>query len=100
MEHVVEQIFGVIQERFKILISGCDYDLQLQANVFPALAVIHNFISLNDPDDLIHPDDMAEWIGEPSLETAGGELSNTAGTTRAEKERGEDMREKVAQTFF
>ncbi|KAE8216878.1 hypothetical protein CF319_g8892 [Tilletia indica] len=100
LRSVVERIFGVIQERFKILVTGCDYDLQLQASVFPALAVVHNFIRLNDPDDNIHPDDLAQWIGDPASDSAEGELSLTASTTRAEKKRGEDVREKVATRLW
>ncbi|KAE8237749.1 hypothetical protein A4X13_0g8651 [Tilletia indica] len=91
LRSVVERIFGVIQERFKIIVSGRDYDLKTQARVFPALAVVHNFIRLHDPNDNVHPDDLAAWIDEAAQEAAEDDLSSTTNTTRAEKKRGEDM---------
>ncbi|KAE8221882.1 hypothetical protein CF326_g8476, partial [Tilletia indica] len=52
---VIERIFGVIQARFKILITGSYFDLQTQADVFPALAVIHNIIRRTDPLNDVDP---------------------------------------------
>ncbi|CAD7062862.1 unnamed protein product, partial [Tilletia caries] len=52
---VIERIFGVVQARFKILITGSHFDLQTQADVFPALAVVHNIIRRTDPLNDIDP---------------------------------------------
>ncbi|CAD6903325.1 unnamed protein product [Tilletia caries] len=99
LRSVVERIFGVIQERFKILVAGCDYDLKTQANVFPALAVVHNFIRLHDPDDTNpHPDD--DNRGGDIDVADEGDLSRTSCTTSVEKKRGEKEREKVAQSLW
>ncbi|CAD6902705.1 unnamed protein product, partial [Tilletia caries] len=64
---VIERIFGVLQARFKILTTGCHYDLQVQADLFPALAVVHNLIRRLDPAADIEPDlvnDDASGAGE------------------------------------
>ncbi|KAE8189196.1 hypothetical protein CF328_g6358 [Tilletia controversa] len=103
LRSVVERIFGVVQERFKILVSGCDYDLATQAKVFPALAVVHNFVVINDPSDTLHPDDLAAWLLERDKDStigAEGDLSVTSSTTRAEKKRGEERREKAANSLW
>ncbi|KAE8230370.1 hypothetical protein CF326_g4636 [Tilletia indica] len=47
---VIERSFGVIQARFKILTTGCHFDMQTQADLFSALAVVHNHIRTHDPD--------------------------------------------------
>ncbi|KAK0543884.1 hypothetical protein OC844_007536, partial [Tilletia horrida] len=98
---VVERIFGVLQERFKILVTGCDYDLQTQANVFPALAVIHNFIRIHDPhDDGAHPDDKPTLDLAPRTAADEGDLCAAVSTSSAEKKRGEKERDKVAQSLW
>ncbi|CAD6957640.1 unnamed protein product [Tilletia caries] len=48
--NVIERTFGVIQARFRILTTGCHFDTQTQADLFPALAVVHNLVRRLDPD--------------------------------------------------
>ena len=99
----MERIFGVLQERFKILVTGCDYDLKTQASVFPALAVVHNFIRVHDPDDNgAHPDDTLQPAADlPASSVADeGDLCPATSTTNAEKKRAEKVREKVASSLW
>jgi DDE superfamily endonuclease len=49
--NVIERIFGVLKNRFKILSSSPHYDMALQARIPAALAAIHNFIMFHDPCD-------------------------------------------------
>ena len=59
-QNVIERVFGVIKQHFKILIIPPEYSLDIQARVFPALAAIHNYILEKDPveiADVLPPDD-------------------------------------------
>jgi DDE superfamily endonuclease len=64
--NVIERIFGVLKRRFRILLLGPEYSLDIQARIPTALCAIHNFIrehdldeetSLGDVDDSDHNDD-------------------------------------------
>ena len=43
--NVIERIFGVLKQRFRILLLAPQYGLEIQARIPAALAAIHNFIS-------------------------------------------------------
>ncbi|KAE8184600.1 hypothetical protein CF335_g7970 [Tilletia laevis] len=49
--NVVERTFGVLQARFRVLVAGCNFDIQTQADIFPALALVHNVIREHDPTE-------------------------------------------------
>lgn len=51
--NVIECIFGVMKKQFKVLHDGCEYPIETQAQLVPALAALHNFIRIYDPDDNI-----------------------------------------------
>jgi len=53
---VIKQIFGVMKKRFKVLAIPQEYDLKTQAQLVCALAVVHNFMKLHDPDDPLFKD--------------------------------------------
>ncbi|KAF8804646.1 hypothetical protein BYT27DRAFT_7035829, partial [Phlegmacium glaucopus] len=44
-------IFGVLKRRFRILLLAPEYSLEIQACIPSALAAIHNFIHLHDPEE-------------------------------------------------
>ncbi|CAD6984303.1 unnamed protein product [Tilletia controversa] len=81
---VIERIFGVLQARFKILTTGCHYDLQVQADLFPALAVVHNLIRRLDPAADIEADLVNDDAGgtsedpEPRAPPADAEVATAA----------------------
>ena len=56
---MIEHIFGVIKRRFQVLISSPEYPIETQVRLVPALAALHNFISIYDPveefDDISTP---------------------------------------------
>jgi hypothetical protein len=49
--NVIERIFGVLKQRFRILLLAPEYDLNIQAKIPAALCAIHNFIWINDADE-------------------------------------------------
>ena len=48
---MVEQIFGVLKRRYRILLLAPEYSLEIQAQIPSALAAIHNFIRLHDSEE-------------------------------------------------
>jgi hypothetical protein len=53
---VIEQIFGVIKNCWRILVVPPAYSMKLQARIPAALAALHNFIIEHDPEDHVDPD--------------------------------------------
>ena len=50
--NVIERIFGVLKQRFRILLLAPQYGLDIQARIPAALVAIHNYISArSDVDD-------------------------------------------------
>lgn len=68
--NVVEHIFGVVKKQWDILTCAPHYDMSIQAQIPPALAVLHNFIMKHDPSDvkeyLANPDIVDPTPGVPS----------------------------------
>jgi hypothetical protein len=52
----VERIFGLFKRRFWVLLQAPEYPLDAQAQLVPALVVLHNFIRIHDPNDLPEDD--------------------------------------------
>ena len=51
LRNAIECIFGVLKQRFQILLLAPEYDLEIQARIPAALCAIHNFIKEHDPDE-------------------------------------------------
>src|SRR5271169_811248 len=54
--NVIERLFRVLKQRFRILLYSPSYSLEIQARIPAALAAIHNFILEYDPDEGPVPD--------------------------------------------
>ena len=50
--NIVERIFGIVKARFSILTCRPRYDLDITARLPPALAALHNFIRIHDPNEI------------------------------------------------
>jgi hypothetical protein len=48
LRNVIERTFGILKQRFRILLLAPEYHLKLQIRIPLALAAIHNFICLHD----------------------------------------------------
>jgi hypothetical protein len=53
-QNVIECIFGVLKNRFRILLLAPQYSVEIQSQIPAALAALHNFIQINDPQAKIH----------------------------------------------
>jgi hypothetical protein len=51
LRNAIERIFGVCKRRFKLMVVAPQYSISTQAKIPAALAALHNFIRIVDPDD-------------------------------------------------
>jgi hypothetical protein len=56
--NVIEQIFGVVKCRFQLINIAPEYSLAVQGKIIIALCVLHNFIWIYDPDDLMDDEEL------------------------------------------
>jgi hypothetical protein len=64
---VIEHIFGVLKQRFRILLLPPHYPLEFQPRIPTALCVLQNFIQEIDQDEGEIPTDSNQLAYEPSL---------------------------------
>jgi hypothetical protein len=50
LRNVIERIFGVLKKRFRVLLVAQEYPFATQTQIISAVALLHNFIIMNDPD--------------------------------------------------
>ena len=84
--NVIEQIFGVLKRRFRILLIAPEYNLKVQARIPVALSALHNFIRIHDPEEGSVSEDINDHY--VSNDTDGNETTSRLGA-EAEEARGE-----------
>ncbi len=85
-----------MKRRFKILTIPQEYDLDTQARIVCALAVVHNFATINDPDDPL----LTETLGPDSeIDDTGADTIQRAGT-QGERVRAAARREAIALAMW
>jgi len=94
--NVIERIFGVVKKRFKILRDPPSYDLQTQVEIMPALAALHNFIRIHDPEEI--DDLLADSFQEPDLNSFGHLADGV--TNSAIREAANVRRDLIAQQMW
>jgi hypothetical protein len=93
--NVVEQIFGVVKRRFRLLVVAPEYDLATQAKMVPAICVLHNFIQIHDVDDIPEIEDFwSRGQATGALMGLGGDISN------AERNQATELRESIAKAMW
>ncbi|KAJ6495494.1 hypothetical protein C8R45DRAFT_824167 [Mycena sanguinolenta] len=95
--NILERIFGVFSR-------APEYDMDIQARIPPALAVIHNFILRHDDvewEDILamNAEDPNPGFRNDDLDTELGTLA-AGPTDDAEKARSESRRDVVAQAMW
>ena len=101
LRNVIERIFGVVKRRFRILVHPPEFDMDIQARTPAALAAIHNFIRVHDPEDLADYDDTYDLQPGQRVErvAATGQLSSGL-TGRVEREQAGLERDKMAERMW
>jgi DDE superfamily endonuclease len=96
--NVVERIFGVLKRRFRILHSPPAYDMDIQSLIPAALAALHNFIRIYDPDDIdTDVDEPIDFRIGPDPRDVG-ELGGNV--TPAERVRANARRDTIAASMW
>jgi DDE superfamily endonuclease len=97
--NIIERIFGIVKNRFAILTIAPHYDMDVQARLAPALAAIHNFIRLYDPDEIL------DLLAEAEDTQPGARIPQTGdlalGPARAaERMLADGKRDGIAQSMW
>jgi hypothetical protein len=69
--NIIKRIFGIMKNQFTILAVAPHYSMDVQACFTPALAAIHNFIWLYDPDEIL------DLIAEAEDAQPGAQIQQT-----------------------
>jgi hypothetical protein len=97
---VIERTYGVIKKRFKILSTPQEYSITDQARLVSALAVVHNFIQMYDPD-MDEEDDIDNE--DTDSEDGNGDTTEAQGNKHIPKDdrgRAAERRDQIAQAMW
>jgi hypothetical protein len=95
LRNVIERIFGVAKRRFKVLVVAQEYSLDRQSQLVRALGVLHNFILINDPNNLT--DDVETQDNFTNVLSAHQE---ERAVTNAERARAAERQDKIANDMW
>ena len=95
LRNAIECAFGLFKRRFRVLLLATEYPLIVQAQLVPALAVIHNFIRIHDPSDLLNEDD-----NPPIEEYNYGEGGSGPQDPTEHRNAGTRLRDKLARKMW
>jgi hypothetical protein len=93
--NVIERIFGIFKRRFKLLTSTPEYSIETQAKIVQGLAVIHNFIRIFDPQDILEETDD---LNTHPISFDSNELGKNI--TQSERTRASDRRDAIAEAMW
>jgi hypothetical protein len=95
LRNVIERSFGVIKQRFPILKLGCEYSLNTQIKMFPALALLSNYIRAMEDD----AEDVEYWDEDETNDNSENDCTETVGRTE-DGRRAIAMRDVIAQRMW
>ncbi|KAK9166341.1 hypothetical protein Scep_001532 [Stephania cephalantha] len=52
-KNIIETCFGALKQRWAVLRSPCFYDVKMTTLIIIACVVLHNFLTMEVPDDLL-----------------------------------------------
>ena len=93
---VIECAFGVLKNRFRILLLPVHYTLEIQARIPVALCAIHNFIMLNNPVD-ISDDDYDNLSGSDEDDDSGDDEDDE---DNPRDDRARNLCDQIASTMW
>jgi hypothetical protein len=93
LQNVIERIFGVLKNRFRILSLPPHCPMSVQARIPPALCLVHNVIRVHDPNDMMDFREVNIDLDQPPNDT--GTLAEGPPTDEA-RTRSHDRREAIA----
>ncbi len=99
---MIEHIFGVLKQRFRILRLAPAYKYPIQARVPAAACAIHNFISCHDPIEGNLPGDIDLEV-EEAREANAADISDAPAlevASEASKARHDARRDRIATAMW
>jgi DDE superfamily endonuclease len=75
--NVIERIFGVSKQHFRLMVEAPKYSLETQAKIIHAICILHNFIRVHNPDeDLDAPEvELDRQVPRQSAMDFGGSVT-------------------------
>jgi hypothetical protein len=107
--NAVERIFGIFKRQFGIFKTAPEYPIDMQAMFVPALAAVHNFISVHDRDqDNTYQTNSPTGSQQARSSTAGTRTEPCIITeeelgfnvTAEEKKRAIERRDRIARQMW
>jgi len=97
LRNVIEHIFGVLKNRFRIIRLPPEYKSHIQARIPPALCFVHNVIRIHDPDKLLdyRQVESNEWRAPYDSGTLADGPPTEAACIRAH-----DVHDEIAQSMW
>jgi hypothetical protein len=95
--NAIERIFGVLKQRFRILLLAPQYSLEIQARIPAALAAIHNFICVHsDADD----DNPLKMNGGDTVNTGHNNSNEDDGPVFNDDNNVDERRDQIAWAMW
>jgi hypothetical protein len=95
--NVIECIFGVLKQRFRILLLPSEYDMKIQAHIPPALCAIHNFICQYDPREI---EEFEDSVGDVQHGSGSDEGLATGPPSREAQEQVDARQDQIAEAMW
>jgi hypothetical protein len=97
---VIERAFGIIKKRFQILKFGCEYSIKTQIKLFPALAVLGNYIRSCEANEFEDEDIEDENEGD-STGQGSGDVTEIQGLLfQPDNKAAAAMRDRIAHQMW
>jgi DDE superfamily endonuclease len=94
--NVIEWIFGVVKQRFQLMVAAPEYSLAVQGKIIRAICVLHNFIRVHNPDE-----DLGVTDAELSRRTPRRSAADFGGSVSAEERTIANVRrDEIAQRMW
>ena len=96
---VVERIFGIIKKRFRMMRETNEFPMAHQGQIISAVCVLHNFIRIYDPEDLLEEMDEEELLGGGGATDVNRQY-RVGDINAAESEEASQRRDEIAQAMW
>jgi len=100
LRNVIERIFGVVKERFRILSTPMEFDFKTQTHIVLALYALHNFIrhrANGEEDDFYR---KADIVREQELSSGIEEKQEDQRLTPRDQKQTSNLRESIANEMW
>jgi hypothetical protein len=97
--NIIERIFGILKQRYRILLLAPGFNLDIQARIPASLSAIHNFIRIHNPDEGPPPGED-EAHNDPYNGFYSGTGTGNVAAAVAEAGEAAEKRNQIAQDMW